>query len=252
MRTFAKLRISKGLFSGTFNAAVVAGLVGLTQLQAPTLPEPMGDMGDMGAFISTHAFVMTEVPRDLPVTGLDVFMETLPADAVPVIVKRTKKVTKKSHAKLSDGDFSGLSPKWKQGATLVALQKRCDKHQDAFVQDPLLPPLLQKAHAIVETNCDADVVGSAGELGIYQVMPKTCRELGVKGDLRNSKVNAQCTALYRKKACASVEGECQVVFMFASHNRGIAGAKRVDDLYSLEYARKVDCAARALKGQKCA
>jgi hypothetical protein len=249
MRTFSKLRISKGFFSSLLNVAVVAGLVGLTALQVPAQPKTMGDMGD---FVRKHAFVMTEVPRDLPVTGLDAFIERLPEDAIPVIVTRTKKVKAHANAKLSDGDFSGLSPKWKQGAVLVARQKRCDKHPDAFVQDPLLPPLLQKAHAIVETNCDARVVGDAGELGIYQVMPKTCRELGVKGDLRNSKVNAECTARYRKKACASVKGECQFVFMFASHNRGIAGAKRVDDLYSLEYARKVDCAARALQGQKCA
>jgi hypothetical protein len=248
MRTLSKLRISKGFFSGMLNVAVVAGLVGLTQLQVPTQPEPMGDMG---AFISKHGFVMTEVPHDLPVTGLDAFIETLPEDAVPVIVKRVTKSVARKHARLSDGDFSGLSPKWKQGAMLVARQKRCDKHPDAFVPDPLLPELLQKAHAIVETNCDANVVGDAGELGIYQVMPKTCRELGVKGDLRDSKVNAECTAAYRKKACRAVKGECEFAFMFASHNRGILGAKRVSDVHSLQYTRKVDCAARALQGEKC-
>lgn len=264
MRNVLKLRISKRtIFSSFMNVAIVAGFIGLVNLPVPA---PVEEMGDMESFIENQ---LELVPLPDQKGDLGAFIESLPKDAVPVIVVPKSNMEKREApvfqeatatmknkyswgASLSDGKFEALSKKWKRGVLQVATDKRCDKYAKAFKVSTKLDPLLQKAHAIVESNCDATVKGAAGEVGIFQVMPQTCREMGVTGDYRDPLVNATCTEKYRLTLCATSKKKCTAKLMFLAHNRGIAGALRTANADSTEYLRKVDCAARVLRKQKCA
>ncbi len=223
----------------------MAGFVGLINLPATT---PVEELGDMGSFIQEQVEL---VPLPDQKGDLGAFIESLPKDAVPVIVVPVPGAAMREAA-LSDGKFEALSKKWKRGVLQVATDKRCDKYAKAFKVSTKLDPLLQKAHAIVESNCDATVKGAAGEVGIFQVMPQTCKEMGVTGDYRDPLVNATCTEKYRLTLCATSKKKCTAKLMFLAHNRGIAGALRTANADSTEYLRKVDCAARVLRKQKCA
>jgi hypothetical protein len=245
MRIIPKLRISKGMCSSLMNAAVVAGLVGLINLPATT---PAEEKGDMGSFIQKQ-LELVPAPEDMG--DLGAFIESLPENTAPVIVVPVPGEEMRD-AKLSDGKFETLSPKWKRGVVQVVAEKRCNKHAPAFRVSAKLDPLLQEAHAIVESNCDATVVGAAGEVGIFQVMPQTCKEMGVRGNYRDPLVNATCTEKYRLTLCATSKKKCTAKLMFLAHNRGITGALRTANAESTEYLRKVDCAARILRKQKCA
>jgi hypothetical protein len=247
MRTIFTLRISKKfILSNLLNASLVFGMIGLGLLQEKQTGAE--SMGDMGAFIEEQ---LELVPAPEEMGDLGAFIESLPKDSVPVITIPVPGAPMRD-AKLSDGKFEALSAKWKRGVVQVVREDRCAKHAKAFQVSAKLDPVLQKAQAIVESNCDATAVGAAGEVGIYQVMPSTCTEIGVRGDYRDPLVNATCAEKYRQVLCATSKKKCTARLMFLAHNRGVAGALRTANAEASEYVRKVDCAARVLRKQKCA
>lgn len=240
MRISSKLRISAKLLSVLLNPAIVAGFVGLALLLGPKNETASADAA--GQFIEDQ-LILLEMDQ--------VDMQELPPDARPVIVVPVPGAPIRD-ASLSDGKFETLSRKWKRGVQQVVLEKRCNKHAQAFQVSTYIDPVLQEAQAIVESNCDAAVIGAAGEVGIFQVMPKTCAEIGIRGDYADPLVNARCTEKYRLTLCAASKKKCTAKLMFLAHNRGISGALRTADAASTQYVRKVDCAARVLRKQKCA
>lgn len=248
-----KLRISKSfMISNILNASLVFGMIGLSALYGNHAADAsdMSEMGDMGSFIEKH-IVLEEVPEDLPVGGLGKFLETLPEDSTPVIVIPVPGAEMRE-AKLSDGKFETLSPAWKRGVHQVVQDERCRKVAKAFTNASLVSPLLQEAHAIVESNCDPKVIGAAGEIGIFQVMPSTCKDIGVRGDYRDPRVSAQCTEKYRQMLCKTSKKACTAKLMFLAHNRGITGAQKIVRAEATEYLRKMDCAQLVLRGKRCA
>lgn len=237
MRNVLKLRISKRtIFSSFVDAAIVAGFIGLVNLPAPT---PVEEMGDMESFIQEH-IVFVEVTKGDLESGIEI-----PSDALPVIVTPSQDAER-----ISDRNFGTLSPKWVRGAVQVVREKRCAKQHDAFLADSVIPVLYQQAHAIVESNCGPSAVGKDGELGMYQPLPETCRELGITGDIRKNRLNAKCAEAFLKNVCAQVK-KCTIAFMMAAYNRGLRGAKKVKDLHALQYNRKLECAALIIQGGRC-
>lgn len=245
------MRISKSaVISNILNATLVFGMISVAVLYSERVAGAT-EMGDMGSFIEEHVMTLEAVPDDLPVSGLDEFIETLPEGSEPVIVVPVPGAEMRE-AKLSDGKFETLSPAWKRGVHQVVRDERCRKVAKAFSSRSMLPTLLQQAHAIVESNCDSKVVGAAGEIGVFQVMPATCKEIGIRGDYRDPVVNARCTEKYRQMLCKSSKKACTAKLMFLAHNRGIRGALKTASPESTQYLRKVDCAQRVLRGKRCA
>lgn len=204
-------------------------------------------MEDLGAFIEDTVF------EDAPVSGLEDFLNETPLEAAPELVLPIPDFPVRDAVWVSDGNFKALSASWKRGVVQVAKDKRCKRHVRAFTQTGnSMSPILKEAQAIVESNCDASVVGLAGEIGIFQVMKKTCKEMGVAGDYRDPFINARCAEKLRIAYCKTVKGECPTDRMILAHNRGVTGARKTKHPEATEYLRKLDCAVRVLKGMQCA
>jgi len=223
--------------SHVLNGAMILGVVGASMLHSvDTSP-----YGDMGAFIEDQ--VLIEPPVDMPVSGLGSFLKQLPADAEPVIVTSA---SLDSVAALSDQNYSALSTSWKNGVKRVVAEGRCNKVDGAF-HSMKMDVAYQTAWAITESNCNPSIVGAAGEIGLFQPMPATCKSLGITGDLHKPIVNATCTAKYVEQTCKQSHGKCSLRFVFLAHNRGVSGARAVKDPQKAEYIRKIDFARSVLR-----
>jgi len=195
--------------------------------------------GDMEAFIQENVV-------DEPVSGLSDSIDHLIEVEAPVVIP-IQKPTQSSA--LSDGKFEKLSIAWKRGVQQVVRDKRCKHVSKAFMVGETLNPLLRQANVIVESNCNAKVVGGAGEIGLFQPLPTTCKALGVTGDLTDPLVNAKCAEAHRQSACKQVKGDCTHAFLFLAHNRGVRGALKVKNPEATTYLRRIDYARRVLQGK---
>lgn len=200
-------------------------------------------MEDLGAFILDH----TIAEEETPVSGLEAFMKELPARVAPKLVLSVPRLPVRNAVWISDGNFGTLSASWKRGVVQVASDHRCKRHIRAFTQTgTIISPLLKEAQAIVESNCDGTAKGLAGEVGIYQVMANTCKEMGITGDYTDAVINARCAEKYREAYCQTVQGTCPTNRMLLAHNWGLSGARRAKHPESAEYVRKIDYAVRVL------
>jgi len=149
---------------------------------------------------------------------------------------------------LSDGRFDLLSASWKRGVKQIIQNGTCDRYdmELAIAGGDNVGFLLAKAQAIVESNCDADAVGGADDVGLNQVRTVACTEAGVEGDRTDPFINSLCAAGYRKVLCRKYKVCPTLAAMYASYNRGPTGASRVADHEALEYTRKIHFVLLAL------
>jgi hypothetical protein len=250
MRNFLKLRICKGFVSSALTATMVVGFLG-SALFSPDSVKPES-MGDLGSFIEEQVLTLESVPEGATLEDLGAFIKSLPEDAIPVIVTPKGHYTTQEGA-LSDGKFEMLHPKWRRGVVQVVREGRCKMHM-ALYRGTTIDLLYQEAQAIVESNCVGTARGDDDEVSVVQVMSETCKSIGITGDYAKTSVALACAEKYRTMACDAAkkrQRKCSLQVMILAHNRGIAGALRTANAESTEYLRKVDCAARVLRKQKC-
>lgn len=173
---------------------------------------------------------------------LGAFIELLPEDSPPALAVPIPSAPLRD-AKLSDGKFEMLSPKWKQGVTQVIASGRCDRFDMIFAitGGDNIGFLMTKAQALVESNCE--MLGTDGAL---QVKAIACEDVTVLGDRTDPFVNALCAAEYRKALCMRYDSCASLAELFVAYNRGPTGAAKVANYEATEYARKIDFALRAL------
>ena len=190
-------------------------------------------------------FIEERVLSDEPVYGLGESLDKLLNTEQDVEAQIQKPAEREA---LSDGKFEALSVAWKRGVQQVVADKRCKRVSKAFMIGETLNPLLRQANVIVESNCDTTVVGAAGEVGLFQPLPTTCKALGITGDLKIPVINAKCAEAHRKSVCKQVKGECTHTFLFLAHNRGVRGALKVKNPKATTYLRRIDYARQVLEG----
>lgn len=89
-----------------------------------------------------------------------------------------------------------------------------------------------------ESSCNAQAVGSVGEIGLFQVKLSTCTDMGVTGNLFDPETNIDCAARYLRWLCTAQE-QCEIVPQLVAYNAGAKGAKRVRNHYAHAYPRAI-------------
>ena len=215
------------LRTGVIGALVGVGVLVSSHVSSQAPSQSVNEMGDMGAFVEEYA----------------------PTESEPQpVVPKTKSKKSSVPTMLSDGKFEELSLSWKRGAVHTVQSGLCDKHDMTFAltSDKDVGFILAKAQAIVESNCEAKMVGTADDVGLNQVRVVACTEAGVSGNRKDPFINASCAAGYRKALCAKYDSCDTLAELYVAYNRGPTGATRVAHPRSTEYVRKIDYVFRLL------
>jgi len=143
---------------------------------------------------------------------------------------------------ISDGNFSTLSRGWKSSVRQLLASGGCDRFAHIIEQE--VPGdeserLLATAQMIVESSCRENARSVAGARGLFQVKEVACRDVHMEGDLYDPSFNAQCAQAYRVALCTWY-GWCTQADSLVAYNEGPTGARRVSDIQSHPYVRKVD------------
>ena len=163
-------------FSGlAFKAVVVAGLLAGAIVSQGTLV-PQGETSPIGQFLLDNP--------DQPVDGLGDFLKKLPNITSSKQQMNVKKIN-------------------------LQVAKICNQYDSLVHKYFGVNFALRKAQMFGESSCNSTTVGSAGEIGLFQVKPSTCKDVGVTGDLFDPKNNIDCASRYLTQLC-SVHGWCTV------------------------------------------
>lgn len=139
----------------------------------------------------------------------------------------------------SDGNYSLINKHWKRDVQHLVLHQTCntqDKTLQKIARGSSRLFWIAKAVMITESLCDPQ---SGPAIGAFQVKERTCRELGVKGNLREFMPNATCGVKY---IASLITGGLTEPDALISYNRGPGGMRRMKEHQKKEarYLRKID------------
>lgn len=216
-----------------YSVAVVAVAVSIS-FHIANMPKNGSD-GDMGAFIEEKVF------DDALASDSEGEKESLPEG---IILPNAKAL---DIAFISDGKFGTLDAGWKAGVKSLVTSETCARYDFPLMSATGTREefLRAKAQMIVESACNEVALGGKGDTGLLQVRAVACEDVGVRGNLLDPYVNAECGTKYRASLCGRYQ-HCTETAKVVAYNRGPTGATRVVDKRATEYARKVDFVLRAL------
>lgn len=133
--------------------------------------------------------------------------------------KSGKKYSKKKYARKSKKSKRRYASKSKRRSKRVRSAKRGSLMATlAAVKPKGLPLRLAAAVVTVESGWRVNARGSSGERGLMQLMPGTARQMGVRGNLYNPRVNMRAGTKYLNYCYRRARGN--VAATIGCYNRG--------------------------------